>query len=553
MSFAEELLQQRKILVDSYKIQQSDLTKQQRNYKKILGRKYTTRIQEINKKSALVDIQRLKNEKADLKAQIYVATGRSQLLVNNERLRQIKCHVACQEHLHADIKSLKWHILSLEKQIKAVEKRITILYTYIHTERRHLEHVSKCQRREANLANQITVLSERINKFQTSNSALRAQVIQLVTFREFFFGLYNKIITQLEAGNRYLIDLIEHASVNFDNCTHIYERINAIHKKKDHDVELRKIEMLAEARKTAQDTENFEFYIEKDKPRGLADLEPREYRRREAFKKNFERKSRLYDELLDKILNHSGTRRLDNVITNFQHQESLYYSFYTASIEKNYRVATLNSRLQHLYDKIEGFKGENTSAADQQNQMIKDLENELEEQIKTNLDFGRQMARCDGLLNEYFKEIHETFIRCNVDRRPLENILGDYSEINVLNFKQFLKLLEARINQILARVYITQKKDPRTKQSQYIVRSLIKRVDIISSLEDIVLSQQCPECSEGEAVNKSTEEAVIESLEEIRKQLHEKVMQPEMQYLLHSLSECRLERSRMLTLRRSKN
>lgn len=542
----EELKQLRSEAVQSYINNQRDLMRQQRKYKKIINTRFFKRKEAIFRQGTLANIEHLKLEKDDVRAQIYAATGKTHLRENEHRLRQIRCHVVCQENLNGDIKELKSHIQLLTLQIKSVEKKIYDLNRTTIPENQNRAHVLEVRRTKENLENQLNVFVQRVCKYSASNATLRGEVVKMITSREFFHDLYNKMILQLDVGNRYLIDLIEYAQNTFENCTNIYEKINVLHKKSRHDLELRKIEMLAAARRTAQDNENFDFYIQKDKKRDLADLEPREYKRRAIFRKNYTRKNNLYDELLQKILKHSNTPRIETVIENFQDQESLYYSYFSYANEKNYHLTMLNTYLSDLYQQIDTYRDDNKNALDHQTELILELEKELEEHRKAKQEIIEQKRASDRTLQQYFREIHAIFGNCKANRKPLQNLLGDHSKVTVMNVKLFLQLLEKRVNHLVARVYITQKRDPKTKPSHYVVRNITKRVGTPTQLNDVVLTQQCPECAEGEVVHTDGTEVVIATLEEIRKQLHEKVTQPEMQYRLHSLSECRLERSRML-------
>ncbi|XP_055922952.1 uncharacterized protein LOC129953653 [Eupeodes corollae] len=542
----DELKQNRQNLTQTYLTRQRELIKQQRKYKKIITTKYISRKDSIGQASYLKNIEHLKAEKADIRAQLWVANGPTHLRQNKNRLKNIKCHVSCQEKLNSDNNKLKSQIQVLEMQLKQVNKSIYDLNRKTIPDNQHQAYVQKVRRTKDILENQLEVNVKRECNFTASNQLLREDVVRMINFRAFFNSLYTKMIQQLRNDNKYLTDLIEHAQLTFENGTIVYEKIIAINKKEMHDREIRKVEMQSVTRKTAQDNENFDFFAKKDKKRELCDLEPREYKRRNIFKKAHGKKIRLYKNVLNKILQHSNTQAIEKVIENFQEQESLYYSYFNFANEKNYHITRLDTSLNDLYQHIENLRTRNKNTLDNQLETIIDLENKLKNQLKTNNDLEEKRKICDKTLSGFFKEILGVIMLCRADVTPLQNLLGDHSKISAINVKEFLQILEKRLNQIVARVFILQRRDPKIKPGHYIVRNLQKMLEQPTDPNHIVLTQQCPECAEGEAVNTDGKDCVIETTKEIQKKLHEKVVQPEMQYRLHSLSECRLQRSRML-------
>jgi len=114
-----------------------------------------------------------------------------------------------------------------------------------------------------------------------------------------------------------------------------------------------------------------------------------------------------------------------------------------------------------------------------------------------------------------------------------------------------LKLLETRVQELTASVYVMERQEE--GRFDYVVKQIEKICELPTDLNDIVLTQQCPECAEGEAFNmdEGGDGVLVHTVAEAKKKLYEKVTQPEMQYRLHSISQCRLPRSRLLAAKRN--
>jgi len=110
--------------LESYLLKHKELGKRQREYKKILSSKLKTRKETIIEASYETAIDQLEEEKNDLRAQIWVASGTTHKKQNNRWLELIRCHVECQENLSQDINSLKTSIFNMEKEISRMAKQI---------------------------------------------------------------------------------------------------------------------------------------------------------------------------------------------------------------------------------------------------------------------------------------------------------------------------------------------------------------------------------------------------------------------------------------------
>jgi len=157
----------------------------------------------------------------------------------------------------------------------------------------------------------------------------------------------------------------------------------------------------------------------------------------------------------------------------------------------------------------------------------------------------------DARLENLLQGVETVCEMCSIDASPLTKLLGDHTHVNLVNVNRFLKLLETRVQELTASVYVMERQEE--GRFDYVVKQIEKICELPTDLNDIVLTQQCPECAEGEAFNmdEGGDGVLVHTVAEAKKKLYEKVTQPEMQYRLHSISQCRLPRSRLLAAKRN--
>ncbi|EDV92999.1 uncharacterized protein LOC6562982 [Drosophila grimshawi] len=537
--------------LEGYLLKHRELGKRQREYKKLLSCKLKTRNETIIDASYENTIDRLQEEKNDLRAQIWVAAGATHMKKDERFLNQIRCHVECQENLAADINKLKSSIYNMEREISRVSKQIYNLNRLTVPEQQHQAHVAGVRKRMVILENSLEVGVRQECGFTAANAELREQLIRILNHRTFFNDSYTKMVQKLNSDKKYLIDLIEYALNTFDGCIDVYEKIDKITKRESKERELRRIELQSIMRKVAADADNSAFVECKGRERVLADLPAKEYKRRDEFRRKHNKKINLYNSVLKKILDYTSSNNVEEVIDKFQQQESLYYSFFNYANEMSYHITLLNNSVNRLFEDIINLKRDNANTLQDQIDLIESLEEQARKKQESNIELHKTREANDSRLETLLQGVEMLCDMCSVDTSPLAELLGDHTHVNLVNVERFLRLLETRIQDIVASVYVFERQDE--GNVDYVVKQIEKICELPTDLNDIVLTQQCPECAEGEAFNMDDggEGVAILTIKEAKQKLYEKITQPEMQYRLHSISQCRLPRSRMLAAKRN--
>ncbi|KAH8335422.1 hypothetical protein KR074_001503 [Drosophila pseudoananassae] len=527
-----------------------ELGRRQRAYVNIVTTKLQTRNDAIVDASYVRSIEQLKEEKDELKAKIFVANSTCYKKINNRFLALIRCHVECQENLYEDIQFMKTSITNMEVQIGRMARQLYSLNLQTTPDDRRMAYVFKQRKRMEILNNNLEVGVRQEGAFTALNAALREKLICILNIRTFFNQSFSKLVKKLNSDKKYMLDLIEYALTTFDGCIEVYEKFEMLRKRNAREGLNARLEVQAVHRNMAADMDTSAFISCKGKGRELADLQPKEYKRREKFREKNRKKVDLYSSILRKIKEFTNSKKVDEVIEKFNDQESLYYSYFNYNNEMSYHVTLLNHSVNHLYKDIVDLRNEKNDTLQNQLDEISNLENEVQNQEEENMGIQTMREQNDSKMEGLLQGVENICDMCRMDRSPLTPLLGSHAHINLVNLQRFLKLLETRVYNLVASVYTTERE---SKNRSFVVREVYKVCEYLTPLDDIMITQQCAECAETDAQNidEGGDISYPNTIKEAKKKIYEKVTQPEIQYRLHSISQCRLPHSRLLAAKRN--
>lgn len=519
-------------------------------YKKLLHTKLISRNDRIVQRGINKNLDNLRTEKRNLKAQVWVATAPVYEREHRKHMKIIRCHIHCQEALASENKKIKSQIVVLERQILRVDKEIYDLNRKTVPDNQHIAHVAKVRKILDILQNTLDVNIKRECAMCSHNALLREELIKILNNRALFNRIWRRMVNELNSGKKYLVDLVEYASMTLDQSIQLYEKLNEFGKKEKRDREIKMAEIEEAMRMYADSQEYFNFMSTKCKKRELADLEPREYKRRDLFINDHKKKIDFYKKVIDKFLSYAGATDIHEVIEKFHHQEGLYYSYFKYSNELSLQMTNLNNGIDELYGYIRALRDSNAKTYYNQLEQIDILRLRLKnDEIKSKL-YQDEKHKTEAALETLFTGLLFIFTELKCDKSSIEKLLGQNKKIDMFNVQSFLKVLETQLNLVIAKTYLNQKKG-KTGKGKVAITRIGKYLELPTAIDDIVLAQQCPECAEGEDVNPYDAEFVEpSSVDMIKKKLQEKVKQPEMQYRLHAIDQCRLPRSRILANKR---
>uniref|UniRef100_A0A0A1WI14 Golgin subfamily A member 4 n=1 Tax=Zeugodacus cucurbitae TaxID=28588 RepID=A0A0A1WI14_ZEUCU len=527
-----------------YKHTNSELQARQRQYRKDLeARLPNVRIKTMQLESYKHGCKKMKTEKDVLKAKIWTASGKCHDDKNDQALSSIKCFIECNETLSEEIQKLKLYINNLDRKLNVINKEICQMnMIQFQKSRKDLEHAKRSLHLlEDQYENQIQMEC----KLTALSEKLRLNICELINDRRLYYSFYTKYIQKLTSENKYLTDLIDFALDQIQIGIDMFEKLDAQGKNFMYDLDKRKLEMETLQRiKTANDT-MWEFHEKKFVKRKLTEIPMKEIVRREICRDKYIKKLNLYNKILKKILNYTKASDIEHVIDKFQEQESLYYSFSNHSNEISYRITLLNNSVARLFGELQELKIGNRNALRSQNGMIEKLENMLKVKRLNNINLKRKANVQNERIKKLFEGLQLIRDQTRVDISMLAVDFVDHKEINIKDIREQMKLIENRVQSLVCAIYKMERQKNRGIFKIYLVRDLYKVIDGPTELDQVVPATQCAECAEGDARNVDDAWNVnIMPIKDVKIWVSEKVGQPELQYRLHNVNQCRLTRSR---------
>jgi hypothetical protein len=178
------------------------------------------------------------------------------------------------------------------------------------------------------------------------------------------------------------------------------------------------------------------------------------------------------------------------------------------------------------------------------------LQDEINKTMKYKMENNKLVRDVERYSNIFFKIMK--ILRC--DLSTVNKLLRNHTVMDTYNVDTYLSFLENRMNEIIAFLYCKQRSnvDIHTVDRKFAVRSF-RREDLpVPKINELITTQQCPECAQGEDVNLQ-EQAGFETMltdEEIRAVMIDRTKIPELSRRMHTVSACNLPKSGIIASRR---
>lgn len=371
--------------------------------------------------------------------------------------------------------------------------------------------------------------------------------------RAVFNSYWSKIVNKLKDRRKFLLDMIERSNQAFNQGADFLENYEKLQSRRVADRDFHISEMINMERKIDANQIMNMFLGGKGKTRKLALLDPREVRRRDNFKHDYTERLNLYHGIVENIKKFTGIPNIEKSTDHYLREENEGFQFYTYLNEMNHQIDYLSKEYFKLSTEILTSQDYNTRKLKFFDQRIDNLRKEFRDEIDKTLQLKDDRDKHEKEIGEFLDTIMNLLKILNCDLSSVQKLLGDHKKVTVFNVSEFFSLLEQRTNEVLAHVYCDQRRssDLLNDDTKLIVRSF-KRVDEEPvKIEDIITTQQCAECAEGENVNRYDDKTVYPlDHETIKAMMRKKVDSPQMAYRLHNLSKCNLPRSGIIAGRR---
>lgn len=387
----------------------------------------------------------------------------------------------------------------------------------------------------------------------SENQKLRSLLDNMLIDRQIFNVYWSKIVGNLKDRRKFLLDMIERSNQAFNQGADFLDNFEKFQSRRANDRNFHISEMInMERRIDANEIMNI-FLGGKGKKREMTPLEEREVRRRDDFKIDYTSRLNLYNGLIENIKKFTGIPDIVSASNRYLSEENDGFQFYTYFNELNHQIDFLSNNYFKLSTLILASQDYNARKVKYFDQCIGDLQKQFIVEINKTLKLKDDRDKRESEISKFLETIMEILKILDCDLSPVQKLLGNHKKVTVFNVHEFFSLLERRVNEVLAYVYCDQRKnaDLLNDDQKLIVRSLKRVEEEPVKLDDIITTQQCAECAEGEDVNRYDDKIVYPlDHETIKANMRKKVADPGMARRLHNLSKCNLPRSGIIAGRR---
>lgn len=282
---------------------------------------------------------------------------------------------------------------------------------------------------------------------------MREEIDHLLKERAHFNLLWERLIGNLNQGKKFMLDLIEQATIAYDQREEWCSKLQALRMRAHNDLILHSEEIRELCGKIDKEEKLREFLSIKCQKRVMADLEAKEKAKRLKQREEMEALLKQYRQMLDDVFKFTGQEQVDVLAEAFRKDEEENFALFKYINELNRQMDDLTDDLNRLHESIDEQKELNLKRAARQEEKLKSLNEELEEATKKANDAEAELEAKDKKLGQLLAGINKLFKLCKCSNAPLLELLGNNSEINKYNVLLHLEILEKRISELILMVY----------------------------------------------------------------------------------------------------
>ncbi|OAD53636.1 Coiled-coil domain-containing protein 63 [Eufriesea mexicana] len=492
-------------------------------------------------------INRLEYEKAELVLRIKTASSKTFTRKDEEMEEKLKCLLTMQTKYDELIRTEKLEIAELDNEIRKLSKEVSSLKMKVRTDTQLKELSLRQTKISRMLENRLEVATKRFNVAVAQNMKFRDEIEDMLKERTQFTTLWNKLINQLNTGKQVINDLIEQATIAFNQRDEELNKIQALRERGLRDLKAHVSEMCELQRTMDNEMKLQEFLGVKGQYREMTDLNAKRAAEKKARVEEKQNKITSYKSILQLIKDFTGEQDVDKLIAHFVKQEEENFALFSYVNELNDELECLQARMAHLTAAIEEAQVMNDHTKHQQTETLEKLKRELEEQTALADAAEENLSQCDDVIEKLLKGIDSLFKAIRCDNSPILQLLGDNEQITMSNVMMYLGIIEKRITQMFHKVYWLD----RATKTQHLRLDEDRRPRLkVPPIEYIAPTQPCALCIEKEEL-----QIVSEGLEhpltrdEATKKLKQR-LEEDYSELLHNISGCHLPAARKVIQKR---
>ncbi|GLV38498.1 uncharacterized protein CBL_12951 [Carabus blaptoides fortunei] len=475
-------------------VAEQELSRLQRQYRIIEGDRFAYS-GEVNTtltlQSKLIDI--FKKEQHNLLAAVKIATAKPWKKQDADKQKYIENLLRKYEDVFESAKVHKSQLTELEVQVFKMMKEVSECRTTSLSENLMFEKTVAAKRHASLFEDRLEVMMKRFNSTNTDNIQLRKEIDHLLKERSHYNELWRHLLRCLTQGKKFLLDLIESATLTYDQREEDCRKLDMLLTKSNQDLVLHSKNLRTLQRQLDHDLKLQEFLGMKSQIRILADLEAREAKKKQQEKELNEKQIVIYQEVLTEIENFCCETDCDRIVAKFVKHDEENFALFNYVNEVNHEAEAISANIEKLKRNIEAQREISSKREKQQKETLGSLKEILEEETKEAEKLQDILAECDKEAQICLEFIDTVFHVIGCDNSPLMTLLGEQSVLKPHNFEMYMAIIEKQIKEMMQVIFINDRtmaeKTRRTKMS---IAKSEKGKHKINPIENLVPASPCP-------------------------------------------------------------
>jgi len=353
------------------------------------------------------------------------------------------------------------------RRIAELDKQIEIMRVKILDQRRSLGGVNAARENNAQVAKQIKILENRLDKALVKfnqalahNKHLRETIDNLRRERVVFDGIYKKLEKELQEKKKEIASIVEMANIAYEARDQAQAEMAALKAQAEKEEAAFEAEWKELTRMIEEDRKKKER-SDKDKSRGEMSIDDENRLRRKVIAGNWNiakdkanqaataEKVQSFEEAFEKIKAATEINDIDELVTTFIDAEEKNFSLFNFVNGQNSDIERVEEEIGALKQECDNFKNQGGSQESQRRKIVSDLEEKLQKTIARADMYSEKTVQTQKTLGALKAGIQSIFekIGCK-DMSSAENL--DEQGVTESTMIQYLGLIEERTNQILS-------------------------------------------------------------------------------------------------------
>ncbi|XP_044260794.1 outer dynein arm protein 1-like [Tribolium madens] len=443
----------------------------------------------------------------------------------------------------------KVYLREIEAEIKVFQKSVHQLREQQTSDKQCEERVWHAIKTVEALENKLETQMKQFGKLCSKNKELRYEIDHLLWQRRIFINQWQSLIDKLSDGKKIMLDLIEQATIAYNQREEWCNKLQILRTKAHHDLRHNIQEMRDIRRKYDHSMKLSEFFQIKGQRRVMKDLEAREREKRHRLYEILNEKVTKYHYMLNDIQNFCREKNLKNIARNFAKQEEFNLSKFKFVIETIQEMESVNDTLGFLYLDIDERFALHTERDNQQKIKLLELEASLEETRNAASESQEKLNETETLFRGLLQGISSLFQLCKCVKDPLFRLLGNNTTVQFYNVGLYAQILETRVQEMLITAGYRDKNRKTGDKKRIIDDKTVNNK--IYDIDQIVKTTPCSLCVEHEMVSDVMDVLQhVLSRNEAKVKLSQRMQLPGGTVRLHRISHCQLPKARQIMQKR---